>query len=264
MISFADLDAVHRVAVFLRDDDVLRDVHELTREVAGVGRLEGRVGETLAGAVGRNEVLENREAFAERSRDRALDDVAVRGGHEAAHTGELADLELRATSLRVDEHVDRVQFGRVLVLGRDVLVDRLVELVADLLGRRRPNVDDLVVAFAVGDDALLELLLNLVGGLAGLHDLGVLLGRADHILEAHGRAGDRREAVAERLQAVDREHGLVMPRHQHLSFQKPISFGQTLLNTTRPAVVSMTRFEGSPWGRPTVPKSGFLKRILVW
>ena len=163
--------------------------------------------------MGRDEVLENREALAERRRDRALDDVAVRRRHEAAHAGELADLELRATGLRVDEHVDRVELGRVLVLGADVLVDRLVELVADLLGRRGPDVDDLVVALAVGDDALLELLLHLVGGLAGLGDLGVLLGRADHVLEAHGRAGDRREAVAERLQAVDREHGLVMPRH---------------------------------------------------
>ena len=40
---------------------------------------------------------------------------------------------------------------------------------------------------------------------------------------------------------------------EHLSFQKPISFGHTLLKITRPAVVSITRFEGSPWGRPVVP-----------
>ena len=163
--------------------------------------------------MGRDEVLEDRQSLAERRGDRALDDVAVRRGHESAHAGELADLQLRAAGLRVDEHVDRVQLGRVLVLGADVLVDRLVELVADLLGRRGPDVDDLVVALAVGDDALLELLLDLVGGLARLRDLGVLLGRADHVLEAHRRAGDRREAVAERLEAVDREHGLVMPRH---------------------------------------------------
>ena len=34
-----DLDAVHRVAVLLRDDHVLRDVDELARQVAGVSRL---------------------------------------------------------------------------------------------------------------------------------------------------------------------------------------------------------------------------------
>ena len=39
------------------DDDVLRDVDETAREVAGVRRLERRVGETLTGAVRRDEVL---------------------------------------------------------------------------------------------------------------------------------------------------------------------------------------------------------------
>ena len=197
-----DFDAVHRVAVLLRDDDVLRDVDELTREVAGVGRLEGRIRETLAGAVGGDEVLENRESLAERRGNRAFDDVAVRGGHEAAHAGELTDLQLRATGLRVREHVDRVQLGRVAVLGADVLVDRLVEFLADLFGRGRPDVDDLVVAFAVRDDTLLELLLDLVRRLARPVDLGVLLGRTDHVLEAHRRAGDRREVIAEGLDVV--------------------------------------------------------------
>ena len=205
-----DLDAVHRVAVLLRDDDVLRDVHELAGEVAGVGRLERGVGEALAGAVGRDEVLEHREALAERRGDRALDDVAGRVGHEAAHAGELADLQLGAAGLRVGEHVDRVELGRVLVVRPHVAVDRLVEELADALGGASPDVDDLVVALALGDDALLELRLDLVGLLAGLGDLGVLLGRADHVLESHRRAGDGREAVAERLEVVDGGDGDVV------------------------------------------------------
>ena len=207
-----DLDAVHRVAVLLRDDDILRDVDELTGEVAGVSRLKGRIRETLAGAVGRNEVLENRQSLAERRGNRALDDVAGRVRHEAAHTGELTDLQLRATGLRVDEHVDRVQFRRIAVLRLDVLVDRLVELLADLLGRRRPDVDDLVVTFAVRDDALLELLLDVVRLLAGLRDLVVLVGRTDHVLKSHRRARDGREAVAELLDAVQRLDGALMTR----------------------------------------------------
>src|SRR5678815_2618825 len=49
------LDAVERAAVILGDDHVLRDVHETTRQVARVGRLQRRVGETLARAVRRDE-----------------------------------------------------------------------------------------------------------------------------------------------------------------------------------------------------------------
>ena len=50
-------DAVDRAAVVLVDDHVLRDVDETAREVARVGRLERRVGQTLARAVRRDEVL---------------------------------------------------------------------------------------------------------------------------------------------------------------------------------------------------------------
>ena len=207
------LDAVDRVAVLHRDDDVLRNVHELTREVAGVGRLQSGIGQTLAGAVGRNEVLENRKPFAEGSRDRAFDDVAGRVGHEAAHTGELTDLELRATSLGIDHHEHRVQLGRFRVLRRHVAVDRLVQILAHLLRGGGPDIDHLVVAFAVGDHALLELSLNLVGVLTGLGDHLVLVRRTDHVLETHGRAGDRHVVVAEVLEVVDQLHGGVMPGH---------------------------------------------------
>ena len=44
------LDAVHRAAVDLVDDDVLGDVHETPLQIARVGGLECRVGQTLAGA----------------------------------------------------------------------------------------------------------------------------------------------------------------------------------------------------------------------
>ena len=55
----ADLEALDRAAILLGDRHVLRDVHETTREVAGVGRLERRVGQTLTSAVRRDEVLEH-------------------------------------------------------------------------------------------------------------------------------------------------------------------------------------------------------------
>ncbi len=95
----ADLQPLDRAAILLGDRDVLRHVDETTREVSGVGRLERGVGQTLACAVGRDEVLEHRQPFAEVRLDRALDDFADATGelllrlrHEAAHPRQLADL----------------------------------------------------------------------------------------------------------------------------------------------------------------------------
>jgi hypothetical protein len=55
-----DLDPVERAAVVLGDDHVLRDIHETARQVARVGGLQRGVRESLAGAVGRDEVLQDR------------------------------------------------------------------------------------------------------------------------------------------------------------------------------------------------------------
>jgi hypothetical protein len=47
------------------DDDVLRHVHQLAGHVAGVGGLERGIGQTLAGAVGGDEVFQHGQALAE-------------------------------------------------------------------------------------------------------------------------------------------------------------------------------------------------------
>ena len=59
----AGFDAVDRAAVDLVDDHVLRDVDETARQVARVGRLERRVGQALARAVRRDEVLQHRRGL---------------------------------------------------------------------------------------------------------------------------------------------------------------------------------------------------------
>ena len=96
-------------AIFLADDHVLRDVDETAREVAGVGRAQRGIGETLTRAVRRDEVLENGEAFFERRLDRDLEDAARRVGHESAHTAELLDLRDRTTRARGRHHEHRVE-----------------------------------------------------------------------------------------------------------------------------------------------------------
>ena len=94
-----DLETLDRAAILFGDRHVLRDVHETTREVAGVRRLERGVGQTLTSAVRRGEVLERRQAFSEVRLDRAFDDFADTTGelllrlrHQSAHTRQLADL----------------------------------------------------------------------------------------------------------------------------------------------------------------------------
>ena len=112
----ADLEAEDRAAILLGDRHVLRHVHQPARQVAGVGRLERRVGQTLAGAVRRDEVLEHRQPFTEVRLDRALDDLAdaarqllLRLRHQAAHARQLADLVAATARAGVEHHEHGVE-----------------------------------------------------------------------------------------------------------------------------------------------------------
>ena len=93
-------------AVVLADDELLGDVDETPGQVARVGGAQGGVGQTLAGAVGGDEVLEHRQALTEVGLDRAGDDLAPRVGDQAAHAGDLADLHDVAAGAGADHHVD--------------------------------------------------------------------------------------------------------------------------------------------------------------
>ena len=52
-----DVNAVRRAAIEFVDDHVLRHVNQTPREVAGIGGLERRIGQTLASAVRGDEVF---------------------------------------------------------------------------------------------------------------------------------------------------------------------------------------------------------------
>src|SRR5437667_5204765 len=67
----------------------------------------------------------------------------------------------------------------------------------------RADVDDLVVALAVGDDAILVLLLDLVDLLAGRGDVPVLGRREVDVVDADGQPRQRRIAEADVLQLVE-------------------------------------------------------------
>ena len=148
------------------DHQVLRDVDETAREVARVRGLQRRVGETLAGAVRRDEVLQDVQAFAEVRRDRRLDDRAVRLRHQAAHAGELPNLRRAAARAGVGHHVDRVERLLLAALARAFEHRLDAELFhhrfRDLIVRARPDVDDLVVALAVGHETGRVLVLDVL------------------------------------------------------------------------------------------------------
>ena len=193
-------------AVVDLDDAVLRHVDEAAGEVARVRGLERGVGEALAGAVGRVEVLEHGQAFLEVRHDRRLDDLARGLGHQAAHAAELLHLRRRAAGAGVRHHVDRVRLhlGAVLVAagGRDLAHHR----VGDHVGAFGPGVDHLVVLLALGDQAVHVLLLELLDLVAGRVDQLPLGLGDDHVVLAERDAGLERLGEAEAHDLVAEDH----------------------------------------------------------
>jgi hypothetical protein len=165
--------------------------------------------------VGRDEVLENRQAFAEVGGDGGLDDFARGLGHETAHTGQLTNLLRRTTRARVRHDEDRVEGRRPLLLA-GFLVDHVLgaDLVHHLFGDElrdlRPDVDHLVVALAVGDETFGVLLFDLLHVLLRLFEQLDLALRDDEIVHADRDAGLGRVAVAEMAKAVGEKNGFLL------------------------------------------------------
>jgi len=84
-------DARFRFAIVAIDDHVLCHVDQAPRHVPGVRRTERCVSQALAGAVRRDEILERRQAHAEVTLNRQVDDSARWIGHQTAHSRQLGD-----------------------------------------------------------------------------------------------------------------------------------------------------------------------------
>ena len=141
-----------------------------------------------------------------------LDDLARRLRHQAAHGGELANLLGRASGSRVGHDVDRVE-ARLDELLAGLRIDDLLladlahHLLRDLVGDAGPDVDDLVVALAVGDEAFLVLVDDALDFGLRLAEEDALRLRDDHVVHADRDAGARGVVEAERAQAVGEEDG---------------------------------------------------------
>src|ERR1700675_1638353 len=202
--NFAGLDdtgdenSVHGAAVVFADDHVLRDVNQTARQVTRVGRLQSRIGQTLAGAVRRNEVFEHRQPFTEVGRDRSLDNFARRFRHQSAHPGELTDLLFRSAGAGIGHDINRVEFAFFIPC-----LHLAKHFIGNFFRNGRPDFDDLVVAFPVGDRAVQVLLLNCDDQFVGVLYQGALVVRDDHVIDANREAGARGIAEAERLDLVE-------------------------------------------------------------
>ncbi len=187
------LDEVLRLAVVGADDHVLGDVDQAPGEIARVRGAQRGVGEALAGAVGGDEVLEHRQALHEVGLDRALDDLALRIRHQAAHSGELADLLERSARSGVGHHVDRVE-----------LVEVVLHRLGDLVGRPVPEHAELLLAVLLGEQAVVVLGLDLDHLLlVAVEDL-LLVRRRDDVVLRDRDPGLGREVEPELLERIQR------------------------------------------------------------
>ena len=153
MMSFEGhhLKTEYRTAVVRGDGDVLRHVNQPPRQVARVGSLESRVGETLSRPVGRDEILDHTEALSEVRLDRALDDftdtpgqLLLGLGHQAAHSRQLPHLVTIPSCTRRHHHIDGIE----PFLRTGQTFDHRVRHIVVRVG---PRVDDFVVPLPVRD-----------------------------------------------------------------------------------------------------------------
>ncbi len=167
-----------RTAVLLADDDVLGHVDQTTGQVTRVRGVGCGIDQALTGAVGRNEVLERQQALAEVRLNGKVDRLAGHVCHQATHAAELTQLGLRTTGAGVGHHVQRV-----------LLVEHVEHKRCNLIGTSGPLVNDFDVALRLVDEALLEVLVDLVDvGLGAIEQL-LLLGRDESVPHRDGEAG---------------------------------------------------------------------------
>src|SRR5579859_2465422 len=198
-------EAAGGAAIVFDDDGVLGHVDQTAGQVTRVRGLQRGVGQTLTGAVGGVEVLQHGEAFLEVRDDRRLDDFTRRLGHQAAHAGQLLHLGGGTAGAGMRHHVDGVD--RLAGLRR---ADLLHHRVGDVVGALRPGVDHLVVLFALGDQAVLVLLLIFLDARFGLADQRGLGRRDNQIVLAERNAGAAGVGIAQAHDAVGEDHRLFL------------------------------------------------------
>ena len=194
--------AAQRTAVLFADNHVLRHIDQTARQITGIGRFQRGIGQTLTGAVRRDEIFQHRKPLLEVRQDRVFDDLTsfgpgfLRLGHQTAHPGELADLLLRTAGPGIQHHVHRIE--TLHVLGQ-VIQHRLGQLHIDI----RPDVDNLVVTFIVGDKPHVVALHHLFDALVTFVDQRFLFIGNDHRIEVERQSAAEGHLVSHVLDIVE-------------------------------------------------------------
>src|SRR6516225_4993992 len=155
LVNRTDKNAVGSSTIRFDNDNVLRGIDQFTGQVAGVRSLQRGVCQPLTCTVSRDKVLHHRQPFAEVGGNRVLNDFARRLGHQTTHTAQLFDLLARTARPGILHEKYRVQFFAPVVV-----LQRAEHQVRNFFTRMGPDIDDLIVAFAVGDDAAAILFLD--------------------------------------------------------------------------------------------------------
>src|SRR5690606_22181165 len=86
-------------AIFLGNNEVVRNVNKTTCQVSCIGCFQRRIGKTFTSTVSRDEVLQYVETFLEIGKNRVFDDRPNRTGkvllwlrHQTTHTTQLTNL----------------------------------------------------------------------------------------------------------------------------------------------------------------------------
>ena len=204
---------VARTAIDVGHHKILRNIDQPAREVTRVRGLQRRVGQALARTVGGDEVLVDRQSFAEVRDDRCLDDRTIRPRHRPAHPRQLANLGRRSTRTGVGVHEHGVE-RRLLDLVTGLVNHPLAgdafhhRFTNEIVGAR-PDVDDLVVLLALGDQTGRVLRLDFLHLDIGFFDDDLFLFRDFEVV--HADRGTRAGGVFE-----TQIHQLITEDHRFL------------------------------------------------
>src|SRR5207302_9755787 len=159
-------------------------IDQFAGQIAGVSRLQRGIGETFSRTVGRNEVFEYSQTFAEIGSDGSLDNFAAGLCHQTTHTGELTHLLAITARTRINHEVNWVQFLAPIIVLKGAEHD-----VGDFVTSVRPDVDDLIVSLAVGNDALAILLFDGADLFVSILELDLFLFRNNHVRNSDRNTG---------------------------------------------------------------------------
>ena len=194
--------STQRSAVFFVDNNVVRHVYQTACEVSSIGSFHSRVGKTLTCTVRRDKVFEHRHTFFKVRKDGVFDNLLsfgtgfLRFSHQTTHTRELFNLVFRTTSTRVEHHEHSVE--TLVGLGH-LLHEHVTEVVVYVC----PGVDNLVVAFGIGDETHVIVFGNLAYlFVTALNNL-FFFTRDDDVVEVKRESGNVCHTITQVLDTIE-------------------------------------------------------------